>query len=253
MPSPFPGMNPFLEQDDVWEDFHGRFIPSAADFLEQQLGPNYVARIEVRLYIHELSAEQRRFLGRADVGISGTQTHDTLSSSTAVAEAPMHLLLPAVDIERQKYLTILDRHNRRVVTVIELLSPSNKTLGSDRDQYLAKRRKLLTSTTHFVEIDCRRGGVRPPHDDLPSCDYYVLVSRVEDRPRVGVWPLGLRDRLPVIPIPLAGSDPPVQLDLQFILNRVYDAANYGKTIYQETPQPPLPPDDADWARQFMPQ
>jgi hypothetical protein len=195
MPSPFPGMNPYLEQDDTWEDFHTNFITHAQETLSGRVGSNYLVKIEVR---------QR----------------------------------PAVDVERHASLEIVDRRNRRVVTVIELLSPSNKTPGPDRDDYMAKRRQVLAGTTHLIEIDLRRGGTRPDLPPLPLCDYYMLVSRYAERPRVGFWPVGLRDVLPVLPIPLATPDPDVPLDLRAVLNSAYDAANYGKYIYQEMPEPP---------------
>lgn len=253
MPSPFPGMNPYLEQPDTWEDFHQNLITEAQHALGGQVGPNYLVKIETRLSIHELDDEERRFVGRADVSVTehpGATGLATTSSPTVAA--PMELVLPSAEIRRESFLEIRDRRDRRVVTVLELLSPANKTRGADHDAYVGKRRALLASHTHLVEIDLRRGGVRPDPPELPSCDYYVLVSRYEDRPRVGVWPLSVRDRLPLIPIPLTEPDPDVTLDLQALLHRVYDAADYGKYIYGEAPQPPLTPADAEWARQFVP-
>jgi hypothetical protein len=246
-------MNPYLEQADTWEDFHQSFITHARDMLTGQVGDNYLVKIEVRLYLHELSAEERRFVGRADVGLTeGAAAEKTPSSGPALLTAPLELLLPAVEVQRESFLEIHDRRDRRVVTVLELLSPANKTPGPDHDAYVGKRRSLLASRVHFVEIDLRRGGVRPQPPELPACDYYLLVSRYHERPRVGVWPIGLRDRLPVLPIPRTPPDPDVALDLQALLNAVYDAAGYGKYIYAERPQPPLLPADAEWARQFVP-
>jgi hypothetical protein len=246
-------MNPYLEQEDTWEDFHQNFITRAQELLSGQVGPNYLVKIEVRLYLHELSAEERRYFGRADVGVTTPPPPGITGAAAAVVTAPLQLELPAVDVERQSFLEIRDRRNRRVVTVLELLSPTNKTAGSDRAAYLGKRRQLLAAPTHLVEIDLRRGGARPQPPDLPACAYYVLVSRYADRPKVDFWPIGLRERLPVVPIPLLPPDADVLLDLQALLDRVYDAANYGKYIYDETPQPPLSAADAAWARQFVPQ
>src|SRR6202011_1559181 len=110
--------------------------------------------------------------------------------------------LPLQDIERVPFLEVRDRQGRELVAVIELLSPSNKRPGEDREQYLAKRRELLRSPAHLVEIDLLRGGPPMPLEDRPVCDYSVLVSRAERRPVAAFWPLRLRDRLPVIPIPL---------------------------------------------------
>lgn len=126
MASPFPGMNPYLEQDDVREDFHHDWLIRAREAIEPQVGPNYLVKIEV---------------------------------------------LPAMDSESESWLEIRDRRDRRLVTVIEVLSPSNKTPGADRDAYFGKRRQTLASMAHFVEIDLRRGGERPHLPQLPSCDY----------------------------------------------------------------------------------
>src|SRR5262249_42670233 len=156
MPSPFPGMNPFLEQSDTWEDFHQRFLTHVADTLSGMVGGNYLVKIEVRLYLHELSADERRFLGRADVGVTGPTAPGSSPSAGGVT-APVQLEMPAVDVERHSSLEIRDRRNRRLVTAIELLSPSNKTPGADRDDYLRKRAQLLAHHIHLVEIDLRRG------------------------------------------------------------------------------------------------
>jgi hypothetical protein len=116
---------------------------------------------------------------------------------------------------------------------------------------MVKRRQLMSGPTHLVEIDLHRGGTRPSPRELPPCDYYVLISRHEDRPRVGVWPFALRDPLPTVPVPLTAPDAPVALDLKAVLDRTYDAGGYGKYIYEETPEPALNADDSEWARGFV--
>jgi hypothetical protein len=247
MPSPFPGMNPYLEQSDAWQEFHNHFLLHAEAALIPQVGPNYIVKAEERLILHELSAEERRFMGTADLGVTSATNRPTAPSG-ALADAPLFLRLPAVEVEKHLFLEIRDRRGRRVITVIELLSPSNKRPGPDRDDYLAKRRQVLATVTHLVEIDFRRGGQRPSPPDLPPCDYYCLVSRYADRPRVGVWPIGLRDPLPTLPIPLEDDDPPARLDLKAVLDRTYDSSDFGKYIYQETPEPPLSAEDEAWAR-----
>lgn len=255
MPSPFPGMNPYLEQEEVWQDFHQSFIPLARELLAAQVRPAYVVKIEEYLFIHELSAEERSLLGRSDVSLkdSAVAGFQPRTATGAAATAPYYARIPqAVDTERHSYLEIRDRQGRELITVIELLSPSNKRIGADRETYVSKRRQLLASGVHLVEIDLLRGGPRMPMEDLPDCDYYAIVSRVEDRPRVGVWPIRLRDQLPKIPVPLRGDDPDAKLDLQAALHRIYDAAGYQDYIYQGRPQPPLHPTDAAWAQQFFP-
>jgi hypothetical protein len=155
-----------------------------------------------------------------------------------------------VDVERHAFLEIRDRGNRQLVTVLELLSPSNKRPGPDRDQYLAKRQRLLASSVHLIELDLLRGGPRLPIEHLPPCDYCVMVSRYEDRPQVGLWPLRLRDRLSTIPIPLFNQER-ATLDLQSALHQAYDAAGYEDYIYLHEPNPPLQGEDAEWAQQLI--
>lgn len=247
MPSPFPGMNPYLEQTRVWHDFHESFMPLVRDLLSAQLDPAYVVKIDEQVYIHELPAEPRRFVGRADVGVTEHPGGGGLQADTAVLDAPAEVALPGVDFERLSFLEIRDRTDWKLITVLELLSPANKYAGPDREQYLAKRALLLASAVHLVEIDLLRGGPRLPLEGLPACDYYILVSRYKDRPRAGVWPIQLRDRLPVFPIPLRASSPDARLDLQEVLHRVYDAARYRSWIYAGHPEPALGPEDAAWA------
>lgn len=252
MPSPFPGMNPYLEQEDAWQDFHQRCITEAANVLGTQVRPGYIVKIEEHLYLRELAAEDRVFLGRGDVMVAQTSP-TTATGRGAALVAPVYAQLPAsVDVERHSFVEVRGRQDRQLVTVLELLSPANKKPGPDRDQYIAKRRELFASAAHFIEIDLLRGGPRLPMEDLPDCDYYALVSRAEERPRVGVWPVRLRDPLPVVPVPLRSPDPDARLDLQRILHKVYDAAGYEDYIYTGSPRPPLHPNDAGWARELIP-
>ncbi len=251
MPSPFPGMNPFLEHPDPFHDFHEAFCVGCRAALVEQVRPDFIVKLEEHVYVHELSAEERRFLGRADVSLSAGKFQGESAATSAMAAPVQGELVPAVDFQRECFVEIRDRKSRRLVTVIELLSPSNKTYGSDRDQFIAKRAQLLSSTAHYVEIDLLRGGARLPIDGLPECDYCALVSRVEDRPRVGLWPIQLREPLPRIPIPLSTSHPDAWLDLQSLLNETYDAGGYEDYIYAGSPEPPLPADDAAWAESLL--
>ena len=241
-----------MEQDDVWHDFHERFIPAMADVLAAQVDPHYIVKIDEHVYIHELGESDRRLVGRPDVALlEGTFPRVALGV-VATMEAPVQVRLPAVDIERVSFLQILDRRHRQLVTVIELLSPANKRPGPDREQYLTKRGELLASAVHFVELDLLRGGQRMPCDDAPAADYRILVSRAADRPRADLWPIGLRDPLPDIPIPLAAPDTDATLPLQAALHRVYDAARYGTYLYDSPPTPRLSGDDERWAATILP-
>lgn len=257
MPSPFPGMNPFLERPDVWNDFHDSFIPAAREVLAPQLRPRYYVRIEENLFIHEPSARERFTLGRPDLSVHPAPGQLPAAPTNGVAlAAPASVGMPAiVEEERLPYLEIRDRDRNEVVTVVELLSPANKATGPQRDQYRAKVQRILASRANFVEIDLLRGGPRLPWTDLPPCDYYAVVSRhaerVADPPRAGLWPIALRDALPTIPIPLRPGELEPTLDLQALLHRIYDAAGYEMFLYQADPEPPLSGADAVWAAQIL--
>jgi Protein of unknown function (DUF4058) len=257
MPSPFPGMNPYLEQEDAWHDFHERFIPWVATLLGGQLRPRYIVKIDEHIYVHELSADKRRWVGRADVSVGrGSQEsrdEPAPGAVTGLLEAPARVRLPDVDHERLSYVEIRDRRDRELVTVVELLSPANKHPGPDREQYLAKRMELLNGPVHLVEIDLLRGGPPLPAAGRPDCSYSVLVSRAERRLDAGFWPISLRERLPLVPIPVRAPDADARLDLQEVLHRIYDDAGYADYIYEGTPRPRLGDLDAEWARQLLPQ
>ena len=137
----------------------------------------------------------------------------------------------------------------RLVTAIEILSPSNKQPGHDAcEEYLRKRRVLLRSEAHLIEIDLLRGGERPPLGrPVPPAPYYVTLSRVNRRPRVEVWPIQLRDKLPTIPVPLLYPDPDAPLDLGGVVAAVYERGAYGRLIDYSQPPPPPPLSDSEAA------
>ncbi len=148
----FPANTLVMAAGSVWQDFHESAIPIVRELLNVQLRPQFIAKIEEHVFIHELPGEPRTFLGAGDV-------------------------LVTIEIERLSFVEIRDRMSWEVVSIIELLSPANKYAGSDREQFLAKRRQFLNSPAHYVEIDLLRGGPRMPLENLPECDYYILVSR----------------------------------------------------------------------------
>jgi hypothetical protein len=251
MPSPFPGMNPYLEQDDAWQDFHDRLIPAISDALSPQVRPHFIVKIEEHLYIHESEGWQRIRIGSSDVDIAHAPGTPNAPRGTATLDAPAHVLLPHAHVDNETYLEIRDRKNRELITVIELLSPTNKKPGPDREQYLAKRANVLRSAAHFVEIDLLRGWPRMPSANAPASDYCIMVSQVDERPRAAYWPVMLREPLLPIPIPLREPVPLARLDLQAVLHLVYDRAGYEDYIYQGQPTPALGPADAAWAHAIL--
>jgi hypothetical protein len=221
-----------------------------SDAISEEVSPNYYVALEEHVYIHEPPEPKSRFLGRPDLAIVRTREAE-FATATAVLDAPVYTSLPEpMDVVRESFIEIRD-DEEHLVTVLELLSPSNKQAGYDRDAYIAKRRHYLLSNVNFIEIDLLRGGPRMPIEELSPCDYYVLVKRATERTRAGIWPIRLRDRLPEIPIPLRAPDPDAKLDLQAVLHDVYDRAGYRHRIYRGTPKPKLVADDAQWAEAIV--
>ena len=238
MPSPFPGMDPYLEQEVVWHDFHEKFIPAAAAHLTAQVLPRYIVLIDENVYLHDLPIEESRLVGRPDLSVASLDASAAHSAAVGVLQAPVQVLMPEQDIEREAFLGIRDRLSRELIAVVELLSPANKRYGENREKYLAKRSSLLNSPVHLVEIDLLRGGPALPAQNRPDCAYSVLVSRAERRPLAEFWPIGLRTPLPMVPVPLRVGDRDARLDLRAILDRVYDESGYPFYLYQRSPTRP---------------
>jgi hypothetical protein len=141
----------------------------------------------------------------------------------------------------------------RLVTAIEILSPANKRSSSDaRREYLDKRRAILRSSTHLIEIDLLRGGERMPLEKpVPKAAYYIVLSRVQKRPVVEVWPVQIWDKLPIIPVPLLHPDPDVPLDLNSVVASVYERGAYDRIIDYRQPPPPLTDEEAQWIDKWL--
>lgn len=252
MPSPFPGMNPYLEHPGVWVDFHHTYLTFIREAIAGQVAPDYQVRIEQHVYIED-EPDDRRLIGiaDADVRIEGGSPA-SVGGTVAVLTPPAQVQMPKVRRRKARYLTIRTGTGERVVTVLKLLSPANKDGGVDQAAYLAKRRELLAGAVSLVELDLLRGGMRMPLGRHAACDYYALVSRPPDRPTADFWPIRLRNPLPVIPIPLDPGRPEATLSLQDTLHRAYDSARYGPSLYRRPPEPRLPAEDAAWAEGLIP-
>ena len=151
---------------------------------------------------------------------------------------------------RERWIEIRTLPDRSLVTVIEILSPTNKT-GSGRVEYIEKRKQWIRQPVHVVEIDLLSGGHRlPMRGALPIGDYYAFVSRSERRPNCDVYAWSIRRELPAIPIPLSVPDPDVLLDLRVVFAQTYDGAPYAESINYSAPLDlPLAPGDRAWAEQ----
>lgn len=248
MPSPFPGMDPYIEAQE-WGDFHTTFNTIVRELLTPALGERYFIRVERRLYVeHESDDSDDSNLRVSDVAVVADRLSEpggrTLVDSHAAAE-PHTCILAIPEERREAYLVIREREEHSVVTVIETLSPANKRRGGDGWRaYQEKREQVLRSQSHLVELDLLRRGARMPLDVRPSpppFDYYALVSRAERRPKADVYCWSLLERMPVIPIPLLEDDPDLQLDLHEAVSVVYERAAYQRSLdYSAELTPPLP-------------
>jgi hypothetical protein len=251
MPSPFPGMDPYLEISGDWRDFHARFLNFCADALADQLPDNYVARIEEEFQILEWPEEtvQRRL---PDVAISQTRpSRRAHSGATAVPTLEPELIplvTTVVEDVKERWIEIRRRPDWAPVTIIELLSPTNKS-GQGHTDYLYKRVSLIARPIHLVELDLLIAGRRLPMKRPLRGMYHALVSRTENRPMAEVFSWLIRDSLPTIPVPLMAPDSDIALDLSKVFKTVYRRGQYQRSIDYHAPlQLPLSAKDRGWAQ-----
>jgi hypothetical protein len=256
MASPFPGMDPYLEQH--WGDVHHRLITYASDHLTKVLPRDLRARVEERVFVESPQDGQRPIV--PDVRVLERVQRKAEQSALATALVPAAPLIMLIDEEiTQGYIEIRDASSgHRVVTVIEILSPTNKVPGEGQAKYLQKRRELHDGHVSLVEIDLVRTGTRPlpvSVDNLPllfRTTYHIWVRRGWDPLRVEIYRASLRERLPVIRIPLRQTDTDVPLDLQALIEECYRNGNYEDDIdYQVDPYPPLAREDARWTTMLL--
>jgi hypothetical protein len=251
MPSPFPGMDPYIE-GQRWRDFHTRLITVLGEMLTPNVRPRYIVEVEEYVYLAREDEDPDRLFA-PDVAVVEASSQPIAAPAAVVLAEPAIHTVPMPARYRQAFLTIRDRQMQNVVTVIELLSPWNKAAGQGRNDYLGKRWNVFYSLANLVEIDLLRGGQRlPTREPLAPADYYAFVFRRRNVPQVEVYSCTLRDRLPTIPIPLAVEDPDVTLDLQAALTTTYDRAGYDYALdYSRPVAPPFEAADADLARNVV--
>jgi hypothetical protein len=271
MPSPFPGMDPYLEALGLWPDFHHRLATEISIELNTALPSPYYAQLEMRqeLGIVEEGGVSQRII--PDVTVV-RHPQPSARAGAAVLDRPRRDLSKAfeyivhLDPVQHHFVEIRDSaRGHKLITLIEILSPSNKRPGPDREAYQRKQREVLDSDANLIEFDLLRTGERilpdPNLDAIlhqidPPPHYLVLVNRAWRRGGAvayQVFPCGLREWLPCIPVPLKQGEPEVPLDLQFVFNRAYDGGPYrrGAVNYSQPPQPPLSEPDAAWAEQWL--
>jgi len=237
MPSPFPGMDPYLEDPAFWSDFHARFITYWSDALADVLPEHYEARIDEKVRLVEVAPPRRKLI-EPDVALSKRGPSRAPSPVPAGVATLEPVTLPLVIEEEEmheRYIEILHRPERALVAVLELLSPANKE-EPGRSDYLAKRNALLRHPVHLVEVDLLLSGRRlPPEETLPPGDYYALVSRGDRRPDCNVYAWPLRHALPAIPIPLLPPDPDTWIDLAAVFATTYERGRYARSLDYDSP------------------
>jgi hypothetical protein len=261
MPSPFPGMDPYLEHPALFPGVHQRLITYVGDALNAVLPGHYVADIGERLYIvqPERSIYPDVVIVEYPLAKQPVEQSSAATSAAMVSDPPWVVTYHPVEM-REVFIEILSvRDESRVITVFEVLSPSNKAAGSaGRQLYLTKQQELFESPTHLIEVDLLRHGehtVVAPRERLlrrGHWNYLVCLHRGGQGNRCEVWPITLRQQLPRIRVPLADGDPDIVLDLQTVFNRCYDEGAYTRRLdYRQEPAPPLEGDDAVWAEQLL--
>jgi hypothetical protein len=250
MPSPFPGMDPYLEGGTIWRDLHHRLITAISDSLAPQVAPAYYVAIEERVTTVEVARGEN--VREPDAAIIPTRPVPVPTGGVAVAEAPaataIRVTLPRYETLREGYLEIRGVQNHVVVTAIEVLSPTNKLASAGRQEYEKKRRAVLSSVTSLIEIDLLRAGEPMRMEPLPTTDYRILVSRGWEHPDASLHAFSMREAIPAITVPLQWNEAEVSLSVGELLAQVYDRARYDLRVdYQATPpEPVLSAEDAAW-------
>lgn len=247
MPNPFPGMDPYLE-GPLWPTVHTSLVNEIAHQLAPKLRPKYLALPQQRVVVAVPDPMETRSQSRfPDVGVYESDAlHPQPRGAVAFAPLVLDALLP--ESIPESYLEIRDVEQRRLVTAIEVLSPSNKR-GPGVEEYRKKRQELLASEVHYLEVDLLRAGERfPLSGTLPSVPYFVFLSRANRRPRVEIWPIPLEQPLPTVPVPLLPGDADVLLDLQQALQAIYDWYGYDRAAdHSKEPPCPLASEQQAWA------
>ena len=256
MPSPFPGMDPYLEAPTIWQDVHSALIIAIRDALAPQVEPAYYVAVEQRTYI--IQVEEGLLVKRPNVAIVSTESEMHRPREGAVAtvvasEVQVQAVrLPIYEEVRESFLEIRDAKTHEVVTVIELLSPANKVAGEGRRVYEEKRRQVLLTMTSLVEVDLLRVGEPMDMEPMPRSDYRILVRRGWEGNIGWLYAFGIRQPIPDVTVPLRRGEMEVEMRLGVLLNDVYDRARYGLRLdYTQPLEPPLCEDDAVWVDRLL--
>jgi hypothetical protein len=248
-------MNPYLEDPELWPEVHHWINTFIAELLIPKLRPKYRVAVEKRVY--QMTDGNSVLVGVPDVTIGKyRKTTEQESSNLAVASPPAKPItvnIPIPEEVRESYLEVREVGTGEVVTVIELLSPKNKRTGEGRKAYDIKRQQVFGSSTHLVEIDLLRSGEPMPilGNQIYS-DYRILVSRSELRPQAELYAFNLQQKIPSFALPLRKGDTEPLVDLQSVIEDLFDRAGFDLAIdYTREPVPPIAEADVVWVNELL--
>ncbi len=248
MKSPFPGMDPYLEGSQ-WPSFHAWFIPSAAMVLQQAVGPEYWVAIEQKVYWTQASPTESYSVPDAII-VKESSAPYRVGGGAGVAA--YDVTIPEMVEVRERFIEIRTIPDQRVVTVVELLSPTNKRPGEGRDNYLHKRANVIMSGTNLVELDLLRGFGRLPMHGAPSEYDYGFLIHWASKERSSLFIASVRVPLPQIPVPLAWDTADAAFDLQQAFDTAYQNGNLNRAVdYRLEPELALMPEDKEWADRLL--
>lgn len=242
MQNPFPGMNPYLEQSELWHQVRSWLTIAIADKITSQIAPEYRVSLKERIYTTTELTDLIEIYEKRRMQESQT--------ATATLIEPVKIMLPIPEKVIERYLEVRSTQTKELITIIEILSPKNKRSKEGRAAYESKRQKILGSLTHLVEIDLLRQGESMPILGATNQHYQILVSRSYARPSADLYAFNLKEPIPTIPVPLRHGETEPLLDLQKILNDVYDRARFDLAIDYSTPIKFLEAEDAAWAKEI---
>ena len=253
--NPFPGMNPYLESRRLWPEVHNNIIHEMFRFLRRNLPFRYTVIMDERVGIgNDPSRDAPARYAEPDLSIRGGGVRER-GAATYLAEGRVTARLPLDDeTTREMFITIGERDHEDPVTIVELLSPSNKSVsGHGRSQYLDKRERVIFSPTHLVEIDLiRRGRPMPVEGYGGDAPYRHLISRWQTRPEVDLYPFRLQTPIPDVPVPLLEGDEDAVVPLGSLVDDMYEQDYYSNYAdYSHDPEGPLSDDDREWLDQIL--
>ncbi|MGI2905270.1 DUF4058 family protein [Tolypothrix sp. VBCCA 56010] len=252
--SPFPGMNPYLENPLFWSEIHNLLIAAIFRKLNPQLRPKYKVAIEKRVY--QTTDEDLLLVGVADVAQNIKMPLPELASvavaSPVVEAVTVDVTMP--ETVKETYLEVRDVATQEVVTVIEILSPKNKRSGEGRNAYVKKRLQVLGSYTNLVEVDLLRDSKPQQLQNNIQTDYRILVSRASKRPKADLYAFNLPNPIPSFPLPLREGDTEPLLEIQTLISELYNEGNYDLVIdYAHEPVPAMSVNSAAWVDELLKQ